>query len=164
MSRHPSEESVDKERAEEDLLEAFAEAIAEALSPTSIDQEELADLRARVLSSTTASSHALTETIRGDEIGWQESWPRVWMKVLKRDISSGIQFALFRLEAGAIMPEHAHTKDEECIVIEGDLAIGPLFLQAGDLHVAYPGARHPPITTRRGALVFVRSEIRVPAA
>lgn len=145
-------------------MDAFAEALAEALSPAAIDPEKLADLRARVLSATRGSSHASTETIRGDEIGWQESWPRVWMKVLKRDVSSGIQLALFRLEPGAIMPEHAHTKDEECVVIEGELTIGPLSLQSGDLHVAHPGTSHPAITTRRGALVFVRSEIMVPAA
>lgn len=164
MPRHPSEESGGKERAEEPLMDAFAEAFAEALNPGSIDQGKLADLRARVLSAMRVASHALTETIRGDRLGWQESWPRVWVKVLKRDVSSGIQLALFRLEPGAIMPEHAHTKDEECVVIEGELAIGPLSLQSGDLHVAHAGTSHPAITTRRGALVFVRSEIMVPAA
>ena len=145
-------------------MDAFAETLAEALTPTSIGAEKLTSLRARILSAARGSSHAFTETIRGDEIGWQESWPRVWMKVLKRDVSTGIQLALFRLEPGAIMPEHAHTKDEECVVFEGELTIGPLSLQSGDLHVAHSGTRHPAITTRRGALVFVRSEIMLPAA
>lgn len=164
MSRRRSKGAGDEERDERASMDALAEAVAAALEPASIDPRKLTGLRARILAATGGPSHLMTETIRGNEIGWQESWPRVWVKVLKRDVSSGIQLALFRLEAGAIMPEHAHTKDEECVVIEGELTIGPLCLRSGDLHVAHLGTRHPAITTRTGALVFVRSEILEPAA
>lgn len=164
MSRRQSEAAGAKESAGKASMGALAEALVAALEPASIDPQKLAGLRARILSGAGRLPYAVTETIRGHEIGWQESWPRIWVKVLKRDASSGIQLALFRLEPGAVMPEHAHTKDEECVVIEGELTIGPLHLQSGDLHVAHPGTIHPAITTRTGALVFVRSEILAPEA
>lgn len=73
MSRRQSEGVGDKELTESASMDAFAEAFAAALKPAPIDPEQLAGLRARILSAAGSASHAVTETIRGNEIGWQES-------------------------------------------------------------------------------------------
>lgn len=159
-----SEVRADGGRAEVASLDALAQVIAAALKPSAVDSGTLAGLRARILAAAGEVAQARTQTIRGRDVEWRESWPGVWVKVLKRDLASGIQLALLRLEPGATVPGHAHARDEECVVIEGELLIGPLVLHAGDLHVAPSGTSHPPITTRSGALAFVRCEIIEPAA
>lgn len=52
-----------------------------------------------------------------------------------------------------------HTQEEERLVLEGEIEIGDHILRKGDLLIARPGARHAPITTRTGALLWVNSEI-----
>lgn len=143
--------------------QAWLELLAQAFRPHPLDPEPSRALRERVLARAAPSSVALLQTVRGAEQQWRQPWPRIWMKVLKRDTARNLQLALLRLEPGATMPAHGHAEDEECIVIEGELAVGALHLRSGDLHVAPAGSQHPPITSATGALVFVRSEILTPA-
>ena len=66
---------------------------------------------------------------------------------------------LFRIKPGGVVPAHVHTKEEECLVLEGEIFIGTHRVGEGDLHIAKPGAAHGDITTKTGATVLVRSEI-----
>ena len=74
--------------------------------------------------------------------------------------ATGSEFQhLFRMEAGGVVPAHRHTKEEECLVLEGEICIGEHWMNQGDLHIAHAGAEHGEITTMHGALLMVRSEI-----
>ena len=65
--------------------------------------------------------------------------------------------------AATVMPSlapHDHATMEECLILEGDIASGDLRLVAGDYHVVAPNHRHAIATTRTGALMYIRGEIR----
>jgi anti-sigma factor ChrR (cupin superfamily) len=139
----------DNDRIELDEV-AFA-AWAEALPPVAPPPA----LRARVLERVRAAASPALRTVRAEE-GWAEYVPGVRFKMLHRDEASGTSSILARLDAGVVMPEHTHTGVEECYVIEGEISYGTLTIRAGDYHVAATGAQHVPMTTRTGALVYLR--------
>jgi anti-sigma factor ChrR (cupin superfamily) len=60
------------------------------------------------------------------------------------------------MRPGASIEGHHHANAEECLILEGDLAIGDLRLNAGDYHVAAKGTIHPVLRSQGGALMFVR--------
>lgn len=90
----------------------------------------------------------------GDGGGWQELAPGVSVKEVCSDGTRTSRFC--RLEPGAALDGHAHSLDEECMMLEGDLFLGDLLLRAGDYQLAPAGTRHGRITTDVGALLFVR--------
>ena len=96
--------------------------------------------------------------VGGGSVGWEICWPNVWVKVLRQDLHNKKQTALFRVLPGGVVPAHAQTHDEECLVLEGEVFIGEHRIGRGDLHVAGPGPGQRDITTRTGAMLMVRSE------
>lgn len=97
-------------------------------------------------------------TIAGDAGDWQPFLAGVECKVLMEDGES--MSYLLRLQPGAVIPSHRHSRDEECVVLQGALRIGcQLVVAAGGYHVARAGVLHAPITTEEGALIFLRGEI-----
>ena len=89
---------------------------------------------------------------RGD--GWVEMLPKAHARLLYTDGEA--ESYMIRLEPGAWAPAHDHPADEECLVLEGSLWQGDVFLTAGDFHVARPGDHHGDLRTDTGALVFIR--------
>lgn len=145
---------------ERDALEALlAQVVARPLRARALDSKSSIAMRARILERTADAAPKQTETIRGASLNWEQFWPGVWGKVLKRDLGEDLQITLLRMQPGSIVPAHEHGKAEECAVLEGELSIGPHRLFAGDLHIARPGSHHPDITTRGGALLLVRAEV-----
>jgi hypothetical protein len=108
----------------------------------------------------TARTALLAQDDRKSEpsVGWQAFWPNVWVKVLRQDVHNNTQTALFRVLPGGVVPARAHTQDEECLVLEGEVFIGEHRIGQGDLHVAGPDSHYRDITTRTGAMLMVRSE------
>jgi quercetin dioxygenase-like cupin family protein len=131
-------------------------AIAEALRPAELSSAQRDSMRDRI-AARTRTVH--TQTVRGGDVEWQSPWPNVFVKVLRQEADSNLQMVLFRIEPGGVVPAHEHTKEEECLVLEGEILIGDHRVAAGDLHIARAGAAHGDITTQTGALVMVRSEI-----
>ncbi len=141
------------------LDEPTVRAIGEALVPAELSAQRRAGLRERVMKIADDAPPENTETIRGESLQWHKVFPNVWAKVMKRDVANNLQIMLFRMEPGGIVPAHAHTLDEECLVLEGEVLVGSHPVRKGDMHIARAGARHPNLWTRTGALVMVRSEI-----
>lgn len=86
--------------------------------------------------------------------GWREAAPGLSRKDLWSDGRLASRF--YRLEPGARLEGHAHPLPEECLMLEGELFLGDILLQAGDYQLAPAGSRHGPASTDVGALLFVR--------
>lgn len=123
-------------------------------------QRLLAKVRSQAAPDAGAATRALADafiTLRGSTVrdeGWVELLPKAHAKLLFTD---GVaESYMIRLEPGAWAPAHEHPADEECLVLEGTLWQGDVFLKAGDFHVARPGMKHGELRTDTGALVFIR--------
>ncbi len=104
------------------------------------------------------SKSALT-TILPEEGEWQRFSPRVSIKVLRRDDDENTQSYLLRLEPGAVLLPHVHGRDEECMILEGEVRIGDLVVRQGSYHLAPAEVPHEPISSESGALLFLRGAI-----
>lgn len=101
-----------------------------------------------------ASAFVTLRGSTGPGDGWVELLPKAHAKLLFTDGEA--ESYMIRLEPGAWAPAHEHPADEECLVLEGSLWQGDVFLSAGDFHVARPGMKHGELRTDTGALVFIR--------
>jgi anti-sigma factor ChrR (cupin superfamily) len=113
-----------------------------------------ADPKARAAQSLAGAFITLHRSTQPDDNGWVELLPKAHAKLLFTDGEA--ESYMIRLEPGAWAPAHEHPADEECLVLEGSLWQGDVFLEAGDFHVARPGMKHGELRTDTGALVFIR--------
>ena len=142
------------------VLDAAAlDAIAAAVRAVELSDAQRSSMRQRIKARISTEQPTNTHTIRGEAVEWMAPWPNVWVKILRLEPTSNLQMVLFRIEPGGVVPAHVHTKEEECLVLAGEIHIGSHRVGEGDLHIAKPGAAHGDITTRTGATVLVRSEI-----
>lgn len=139
--------------------DALSAEIASGIAPVRQDAEGATTLRDRVMARAFAEAPPLTRTVRADEGDWIRVSDLVDIKVLRRDVPSNTQTLLFRMKPGGVIVAHPHNQEEECMVLEGEIAIGDYRLRKGDMHIAAPGARHGEIRTVSGALLMIRSEI-----
>lgn len=115
----------------------------------------LARVKQRVLGAVARKTGALHSTVRAEGGEWEQVAPGVERKLLweTREAVS----CLLRLAPGAVVGAHAHPIDEECVVLEGSVCIGPeLLLTVGDFHVGVQGVDHQAASTETGALVYLR--------
>lgn len=95
-------------------------------------------------------------TIRANEGDWSELAPGVASKALYDDGQT--RSSLLRIAAGTRWTSQqamlAH--DEECLLLEGDAFFGDTLLCSGDWQLAPTGSESRPISSDRGALVFMR--------
>ena len=98
-------------------------------------------------------------TVRANEGEWVQALPGAEIKILYQVGDDGPLSYLARLEAGFEMPGHVHELDEECIMLEGDLAMGDIHLEAGDYHFSAKGMNHGKHHTKQGALIFLRGAL-----
>ncbi|MBK6972930.1 MAG: cupin domain-containing protein [Sterolibacteriaceae bacterium] len=92
-------------------------------------------------------------TVRADEGEWREFAPGAQIKSLWRDADA--QSMLLRLQPGARADAHAHSTDEECLMLDGEAFLGDTLLRAGDYQLAPAGSRHREVASDVGALLFV---------
>jgi len=142
------------------LPEALEGHLLEALQPDPahpLDALDATMIRERITRRLRAKS-ALT-TIQPDDGEWQKFSPKVSIKVLRRDEDENTQSYLLRLEPGAVLLPHVHGRDEECMVLEGEVRIGEFVVRQGSYHLAPAGVSHEPISSEAGALLFLRGAI-----
>lgn len=96
-------------------------------------------------------------TRRSSEGRWWTVEDGIRVKTLHVDTRTGARSFLMAIAPGATYPAHPHHYDEECIVLEGDVRIGDECLEAGDYHLAPAGSMHGTLTSRNGALLFLRA-------
>ena len=97
-----------------------------------------------------------TFTSRAADAAWQAMLPGLEMRMLYRDEAKRRQTLLVRMQAGATFPQHGHDgQDEEIYILEGDLVIGELTLNAGDFHMARAERVHPLHISRTGCVALI---------
>ncbi|MFZ5539213.1 MAG: cupin domain-containing protein [Pseudomonadota bacterium] len=65
---------------------------------------------------------------------------------------------LVRMAPGAALPAHRHDDgDEECLVLEGTVAVNDITYGPGDYALALRGSEHRSLRTDTGALFLLRS-------
>ena len=156
--------SKDPNNSTQALPDALAKAIAEA-STIEAAPERTDRVRSRLfarihaeppptgpVAATSSGFITLHDSTAGD--GWVGMLPKADVKLLFTDGEA--ESYMIRLQPGAWAPAHDHPADEECLVLEGSLWLGDVFLKAGDFHVARPGMRHGELRTETGAMIFIR--------
>ncbi|RTL57879.1 MAG: cupin domain-containing protein [Rhodocyclaceae bacterium] len=93
-------------------------------------------------------------TAAADGGEWSEIAPGVAHRILRS--ADGVLSRLVRMAPGSQVEAHAHERDEECMMLEGDAFLGDILLQAGDYQVAPAGTWHGLLHSDHGALLFVR--------
>ncbi|MCB1916204.1 MAG: cupin domain-containing protein [Rhodocyclaceae bacterium] len=93
-------------------------------------------------------------TVRADEGEWRDFAPGVQAKSLWCDADA--RSMLLRLQPGACADAHAHSIDDECLMLEGEAFFGDTLLRAGDYRLAPAGTRHCDVVSDVGAVLFVR--------
>lgn len=141
-------------------------ALLDALAPVALAPARNVALRARVLAVATPMSvipaQAGPVIVRAGERPWLAFLPGVKLQPLRVDRDKRTQTSLWRIEAGATIPPHDHTGEEECLVLEGSVDFEGKLYVAGDYLLAPPGLHHTEFVSPAGAVLMIRSELSGP--
>jgi len=66
---------------------------------------------------------------------------------------------LYRADAGASVPQHGHRRDEECLMVEGELFLDDVLLRDGDYQLAPAGTAHASVLADSAAIVFAHGDL-----
>ena len=145
-------------------LAGYAEVLTEIAQSRALSQprdEVRAALLARI---STPSARGVEQplpgmfVLRDDAAPWRPTpFPGVTYKSLYVDPTTRMTTSLLRLEPGAAYPPHRHTAVEQCLVLKGDVRLGPIALQAGDFEYALDDTCHGAITTESGCTLLIVS-------
>jgi hypothetical protein len=96
-------------------------------------------------------------TVRDADAGWPDFAPGIARRVLwQRD---GQAAMLYYAQAGAEVPIHTHGHDEECLMVQGELFLDDLLLQAGDYQLAPAGSGHRITHTDTGVVIYAHGDL-----
>lgn len=132
-----------------DLLEH----LSAGLRPSGLDPATRGRMRERVLASSDPGFHV----VRAGEGVWRSVLPGVAVKRLWLDPATDMETSLWRLEVHACIPEHAHSDDEQCLVIEGEIEQAGVCYVAGDYLHALAGSHHQPMRALQHSVLLIRA-------
>lgn len=141
-------------RKEVALPEALAAGLAEGVAPVAPLPDRAAAVKARIAERVRRERSRFLTVHAGDG-SWVRLAPGVRSKLLHDD--GAMRSFLLRLEPGARLPSHGHAAEEACVVLEGSAQLGDVEVRAGDFHLAPAGSVHGEVTSRTGALLFLRA-------
>ena len=96
-------------------------------------------------------------TVLDAQAGWPDYAPGIQRRVLwQRD---GQAAFLYYAQPGAQVPAHAHTHDEECLMLQGELFLDDLLLRQFDYQLAPAGTGHQVTETDTGGVLFAHGDI-----
>ena len=143
---------------EEPVDAATLAQLSDAVMPVAPPADMTARMRERILE---AAQNSIANVVRAGEGEWKNLLPGIRIKTLHFDGESGVQTSLWRLNAGARVPPHPHSKSEECLILEGSIEHDGHTYHQGDYLFAQPGERHKDFISPNGALLMIRGE-RIP--
>jgi quercetin dioxygenase-like cupin family protein len=102
------------------------------------------------------SSEMYSATINTEKLPWTAlDFPGVFMRIIHEHKQSGGMAVMTRLDPGASIPAHIHTKaDETVFVISGDFVEDGIEYGPGSFFAAPAGAPHGPHLSRTGCVVL----------
>ncbi len=139
------------------IPEKLVSGLAEAVIPITPPESRAVELKSRVMARIKGKKSFDLMTIRTGEGEWVTLLPGVEKKILSNNSKDQVQSFLLRMAPGSTLAAHEHLYDEECLMLEGEVMIGDLDLSAGDYHFARKGSKHEQVTTKTGALAFLRA-------
>ena len=142
--------------------------LADGLAPVALDAEARAALKQRVLAQVAAPAAAKqpvadpnrpnggSAVIKAGNDAWITLAPGIEVKPLRVDRANASQTSLWRLAAGAVLPEHDHSAEEECLIVSGDMEWNGVRYGEGDFIVVPRAVEHRPrsLTTEPVVLMF----------
>jgi predicted ChrR family anti-sigma factor len=95
----------------------------------------------------------------------QQRWRKtpyegVEVKILYVDADTNNVTSLLRIQPGASYPAHHHAAVEQCLVLEGTVRIGQVFLNTGDFEFANAGTNHATVESDTGCVLMLISNQR----
>ena len=96
-------------------------------------------------------------TVRDGEAGWPDFAPGIKRRVLWQ--RGGQAALLYYAQPGAQVPQHVHGHDEECLMVQGELFLDDLLLQAGDYQLAPAGSGHHTTHTDTGVVIYAHGDL-----
>lgn len=96
-------------------------------------------------------------TIRAHEGEWSDLATGVSSKSLFDDGQTHSSIVRIAAHTHWIAQQQLLAQDEECLLLEGDVFFGDTLLRAGDWQLAPLGSESLPVSTDKGALIFMRS-------
>jgi anti-sigma factor ChrR (cupin superfamily) len=137
---------------------AVADDLAYAASP----QTPRPAARDRVLARVAAVVPVVIEQqglrfVRSAGVDWKPSVaPGIEYKLLRSD-AGGRRTGLVRMAPGSAYPKHRHPEPEEVYVLEGDLLVNGILMQAGDYCTADLDSVHESVISPNGCVFVVRA-------
>jgi quercetin dioxygenase-like cupin family protein len=104
-----------------------------------------------------ATVAAARTLVRDAEAGWPEFAPGIRRRVLWT--AAGQAALLYRADPGASVPDHSHGHDEECLMVQGELFLDDVLLQAGDYQLAPAGTGHRITETDTGVVIYAHGDL-----
>ncbi|MDT9000740.1 cupin domain-containing protein [Paucibacter sp. APW11] len=104
-----------------------------------------------------ASDQALT--VYDAEAGWADFAPGIQRRVLWQQ--DGQAALLYYAQPGAQVPQHRHGHDEECLMVQGELFLDDVLLQAGDYQLAPAGTGHQITATDTGVVIYAHGDLEL---
>jgi anti-sigma factor ChrR (cupin superfamily) len=127
------------------------------LQPLSTSQR--AALKQRILHSIAAPQASGSVVVKAASGDWVHLFAGVSIKALRIDTEQRTHTSLWRLEPGAVLPEHDHYAEEECLVVAGSVDWSGATYVEGDYLLARPGFRHSEMRSTNGATLLLRGEL-----
>lgn len=96
-------------------------------------------------------------TVHDADAGWPAFAPGIRRRVLWQRGSQAAM--LYHALPGAQVPQHGHGHDEECLMLQGELFLDDLLLQAGDYQLAPAGSGHRLTETDTGGVIYAHGDL-----
>jgi len=98
-------------------------------------------------------------TLRDAECGWDDFAPGIKRRVLWQ--SQGEAAMLYHALPGAAVPRHGHQRDEECLMLDGELFLDEVLLRSGDYQLAPASTAHGGVFTDTGVVLFAHGDLQL---
>lgn len=133
--------------------------LAAGLELQPLSASSRAAMKQRVLNSISEPQPSGSVVVKAGSGDWTTLMPGVHIKALRVDPIARTHTSLWRLEPGAVLPEHDHHAEEECLVVAGSVDWSGATYAEGDYLLARPGFLHTEMRSMNGAMLLLRGEL-----
>lgn len=116
-------------------------------------------LRERALGVGDSASSGESTTSRDAPEAWEEYAPLIKRRLLWQE--GPLAAMLWLAKPGAVVPQHRHGHDEECLMLRGELFQDDYLLREGDYQLAPSGSSHESVSTDTGALIYAHGDLQM---